>query len=107
MLSLILDLCEKQQANASLSKRDCAALRKAGKRFEKISTFGLIFEFERIEVNASYDLIRLWKAIRNLPEFGHAGSGIHRLFAQMMKVFKLNKVSRPSARNYYNRKEDE
>ena len=107
MLSLILDICEKQQANASLSKRDCAALRKAGKRFEKITGLGLIFEFERIEVNASYDLIRLWKAIRNLPEFGHAGSGIHRLFAQMMKVFKLNKVSRPSARNYYNRKEDE
>ena len=107
MLSLILGLCEKRQANDALSKRDYAALRKAGKRFEEITGLGLIFGFERIEVNASYDLIRLWKAIRNLPEFGHAGSGIHRLFAQMMKVFRLNKISRSSAHTYYNRKEDE
>ena len=77
-----LGLCEKRQANDALSKRDYAALRKAGKRFEEITGLGLIFGFERIEVNASYDLIRLWKAIRNLPEFGHAGSGIHRLFAR-------------------------
>ena len=52
MLSLILGLCEKRQANDALSKRDYAALRKAGKRFEEITGLGLIFGFERIEVNA-------------------------------------------------------